>query len=42
MHILLLIQGLSLLEYRTAQIVQEIGMLYQPADAAPGAEAYGY
>lgn len=27
--------GLSLLEYRTAQIVQEIGLLYQPTDAAP-------
>lgn len=38
----LLTQGLSLLEYRTAQIVQEIGMLYQQTDIAPGAEMYGY
>ncbi|WFD31766.1 RNA polymerase II subunit 3 [Malassezia sp. CBS 17886] len=28
--------GLSILEYRTAQIVQELGMLYQPADAPGG------
>ncbi|KAL4402035.1 RNA polymerase II subunit 3 [Malassezia pachydermatis] len=32
--------GLSLLEYKTAQIVQELGMLFQPADAAAAGGMY--